>query len=36
MADVIDVCLAYLNWLEKDAADAFKRALEKHREAMQG
>jgi NTP pyrophosphatase (non-canonical NTP hydrolase) len=36
VADVIVVCLAYLNWLEKDAAEAFKRALEKHREAMQG
>ncbi|MGC8998865.1 MAG: hypothetical protein ACP5JW_05675 [Candidatus Bathyarchaeia archaeon] len=30
IADVIVVSLAYLNWLEKDATEAFKKALEKH------
>jgi NTP pyrophosphatase (non-canonical NTP hydrolase) len=34
IADVIVVSLAYLNWLEKDAAGAFKKALEKHEKAI--
>ncbi|MGQ9538669.1 MAG: hypothetical protein ACUVTE_03685 [Candidatus Bathycorpusculaceae bacterium] len=34
IADVIVVSLAYLNWLEKDASEAFKRALEKHEKAI--
>ncbi|MFP3985626.1 MAG: hypothetical protein ACLFU9_06655 [Candidatus Bathyarchaeia archaeon] len=35
IADVVVVCLAYLNWLEKDAAEAFSKALEKHRKTME-
>ncbi len=35
IADVIVVCLAYLNWLEKDATEAFKKALEKHGKTME-
>jgi len=34
IADVIVVGLAYLNWLEKDATEAFKKALEKHEKAI--
>ncbi len=34
IADVIVVSLAYLNWLEKDASEAFKKALEKHSKTM--
>lgn len=34
IADVIVVSLAYLNWLEKDAAEAFKKSLEKHEKAI--
>lgn len=34
IADVIVVSLAYLNWLEKDASEAFKKALEKHGNAI--
>jgi NTP pyrophosphatase (non-canonical NTP hydrolase) len=34
IADVIVVSLAYLNWLEKDASEAFKKALEKHENAI--
>ena len=34
IADIIVVSLAYLNWLEKDASDAFKKSLEKHERAI--
>ena len=34
IADVIVVSLAYLNWIEKDATEAFKKALEKHERAI--
>lgn len=32
VADIIIACLCYLNWLGVDADEAFKKALEKHRE----
>jgi hypothetical protein len=28
------VGLAYLNWFEKDATEAFKKSLKKHEKAM--
>jgi len=34
IADVIVVSLAYLNWLEKDASEAFRKSLEKHENAI--
>ncbi|MBX5329175.1 MAG: hypothetical protein QHH18_04495 [Candidatus Bathyarchaeota archaeon] len=34
IADVIVVSLAYLNWLEKDATEAFGKSLEKHEKAI--
>ncbi len=34
IADVILACLAYLNWLDKDASAAFKKSLEKHRRVL--
>ncbi len=34
IADIIVVSLAYLNWLEKDATEAFKKSLEKHEKAI--
>lgn len=34
IADIILVSLAYLNWLEKDATEAFKKSLEKHKKAI--
>lgn len=34
ITDVIVVSLAYLNWLEKDASEAFKKSLEKHEKAI--
>jgi NTP pyrophosphatase (non-canonical NTP hydrolase) len=34
IADTIVVSLAYLNWLEKDASEAFRKALEKHEKAI--
>jgi NTP pyrophosphatase (non-canonical NTP hydrolase) len=34
IADIIVVSLAYLNWLEKNATEAFKKALEKHERAI--
>ena len=34
IADIIVVSLAYLNWLEKDASEAFKKSLEKHERAI--
>lgn len=35
IADVVLAGLAYLNWLEKDATEAFKKSLEKHRKAVE-
>jgi NTP pyrophosphatase (non-canonical NTP hydrolase) len=35
VADVILVTLAYLNWIEKDATEAFQKSLAKHREAIE-
>jgi len=35
ITDVILVCLAYLNWLEKDASSSFERSLEKHKRAIE-
>jgi len=35
IADVVLVSLAYLNWLEKDATEAFKKSLEKHKKAIE-
>ena len=34
IADVIVVSLAYLNWLEKNVPEAFRKALEKHEKAI--
>ena len=34
IADIVVVSLAYLNWLEKDASDAFEKSLEKHERAI--
>jgi NTP pyrophosphatase (non-canonical NTP hydrolase) len=34
IADVIVVSLAYLNWLEKDGSEAFRKALVKHERAI--
>lgn len=36
IADVILCCIAYLNWLDKDASAAFKKSLEKHRRIIEG
>jgi len=35
VTDVILVCFAYLNWLEKDASPSFERSLEKHKRAIE-
>jgi NTP pyrophosphatase (non-canonical NTP hydrolase) len=35
ITDVILCCLAYLNWLDKDASAAFKKSLEKHRRVIE-
>lgn len=35
ITDVILASLAYLNWLEKDATEAFQKSLEKHRKAVE-
>jgi len=35
IADVVLACLAYLNWLEKDASEAFQKSLEKHQKAIE-
>ncbi len=35
IADVILCCLAYLNWLDKDADAAFKKSLEKHKQVIE-
>jgi len=34
IADVILSCLAYLNWLDKDASAAFEKSLVKHKRAV--
>ena len=31
VADIIVCCLAFLNWLDKDASPSFDKALKKHR-----
>ena len=36
IADVILCCLAYLNWLDKDASTAFEKSLQKHRRVVEG
>ncbi len=35
ITDVVLVSLAYLNWLEKDATQAFKKSLAKHEKAIE-
>ncbi len=35
ITDVILVCLAYLNWLGKEASPGFERSLEKHKKAIE-
>ena len=35
IADVILSCLAYMNWLEKDASAAFVKSLEKHKRVVE-
>ena len=35
IADIMVVCLAYLNWLGVDASQAFEAALIRHREAIE-
>ena len=35
ITDVILAGLTYLNWLEKDATEAFKKSLEKHKKAIE-
>ncbi|MFH1821986.1 MAG: hypothetical protein ABH852_06075, partial [Methanobacteriota archaeon] len=34
IADVILSCLAYLNWLDRDAFAAFKKSLVKHKRVV--
>ena len=34
IADVILSCLAYLNWLDRDASAAFKKSLAKHKRVV--
>jgi hypothetical protein len=34
ITDVLLVCLAYLNWLEQDATEAFAKSLDKYKIAM--
>lgn len=36
VADVILCCLAYLNWLDKDASTAFGKSLQKHKRVVDG
>jgi len=36
IADVILCCLAYLNWLDKDASAAFGKSLQKHKRIVEG
>lgn len=35
ITDIVLACLSYLNWLEKDATEAFKKSLEKHKKAIE-
>lgn len=35
IADIILAGLSYLNWLEKDAVEAFQKSLEKHKKAVE-
>jgi len=35
IADVVLAGLTYLNWLEKDATEAFQKSLEKHKKAVE-
>jgi NTP pyrophosphatase (non-canonical NTP hydrolase) len=35
VADVILCCLAYLNWLDKDASAAFKKSMQKHKRVIE-
>jgi NTP pyrophosphatase (non-canonical NTP hydrolase) len=35
VTDVILCCLAYLNWLDKDASAAFKKSLQKHKRVIE-
>jgi len=35
IADVILCCLAYLNWLDKDASAAFEKTLQKHKRIVE-
>jgi len=35
ITDVVLAGLAYLNWLEKDATQAFLKSLEKHKKAIE-
>ncbi len=35
ITDVVLVCLAYLNWLGKDATEAFRKSLAKHEKAIE-
>lgn len=34
ITDVLLVCLAYLNWLEQDATEAFAKSLDKYKIAI--
>jgi NTP pyrophosphatase (non-canonical NTP hydrolase) len=36
ITDVILCCLAYLNWLDRDASQAFKKSLDKHKRVIEG
>jgi len=36
VADVILCCLAYMNWLDKDASAAFEKSLQKHKRVVEG
>jgi NTP pyrophosphatase (non-canonical NTP hydrolase) len=35
ITNIVLASLAYLNWLEKDATNAFKKSLEKHQKAIE-
>jgi len=35
ITDIVVACLNYLNWLEKDATEAFQKSLEKHKKAVE-
>jgi len=34
IADVILCCLAYMNWLDRDASAAFEKSLAKHKKVV--